>query len=392
MSWITKERADEYFSLNATWTGFDDDKKDTVLEQSSNRLEQLVFKDEDENRVGDRYIDGKSTVKVASKDEFLLKAVNGNWTYHAALGWTRSKPNMDLAIYTPTTEDTKACVFDVPDLDGGNYSFQRGLTFNQIQSLHSFGGVFGADIALDLDRGEQGMFSSIETQQATGIVDSSGEQVFTGSVNRRLNASFTHDGVLMALNSIEGTTGLEFNGLDTVDVIDEQGNEQTNTVPAIQAGDYFNYEFNIIDGLDKTMFLSVNDILVGNPTFAVNNGGKGGNRLLYSPLSSSHINAHSYIKEFGSTINVENPTTIPIRLVGACALLALEYGKLPEGYTGDKEYLANENDYHRMQDLPINVQAAVEPFLADYRETENVINPNELGWKRMTVASSLEYE
>ena len=390
MSWITKERADEYLSLDKAWNDFDDAKKNTLLEQSSNRLEQLTFKDEDENRVGVRYSDGESTTKVASVDEFLLKATNGNFAYHAALGWTRTEPNMDLLIYTPTTEDTKATVFDVPDIDNKGYSYGQLLTFKQMQSLHTFGGKFGGNIALGVLDGEDGNFTTIQCKQSTSIVDKEGEPVFATHPIRRLNASFTHNGANVVLRNFEGTTGVSFNGVNTVDVIDVQGNEVSNTVPLVLPGDYFTYEFEVFNGLNKTMFLSINDILVGNPTFSA--GGQAFNRLLYGVFTGASVRGHTYIKEFGSIINVENPTTIPLRLVGACSLLALEYGKFPLNYTGDKEYLENENDYNRMQDLPINVQAAVEPFLADYRETENVVNPDEVDRERTYHATALEYK
>ena len=385
MSWITKERADEYLSLDETWNDLAITKKEYLLEQSSNRLEQLTFKNEDENRVGDRYIDGESTVKVASKNDYLIDAQAGNWDYQASIGWQRDR-DQDLVIYN------KEAAFLNNDNDGLAYNIWQYLTFKEIQSLQSFGGEFGGTIALDPTDGQLGCFTAIETQQATGIVDSDGEQVFAGGRDRRLNASFGHNNVYCRLFAIEGTAQVWFNGTDTVDVIDEQGNEQTNTVPLIVPGEYFTYKFIINDGLDKTMYLYVNDVLVGNPEFGVNNGGKDNNRLLYSSGASGGVDRISYLRTFGSTINVENPTTIPLRLVAACALLALEYGKFPLNYTGDKEYLENENDYHRMQDLPINVQAAVEPFLADYRETENVINPDEVDRERTYHATALEYK
>jgi hypothetical protein len=364
MSWITEVQANAFLDPNPTWDTFEN--KDELLRLATNRLEQLTFKDEPVDRVEERYLDGNSLSKVAGTADFLLDAKAGNFAFHEALGWTRSSALMDIIIYDLAV----AVVFDVPDIDAGLYSFQNNLTLSQIQSLHSFGGTFGGSIALDIDDGTAGVFTSIETQQANAIVDKFGEQVFAGP-NRRINSAFTHNGVNVLLSTIEGTQGSILDGVATVDVTDEQGNPKTNIVPNILAGDIFTYSVKVIDGLDNTMFLYVNDILISNPTFGGNTGGKAGNRLLYTSGSAGGVDRHTYVQLFGAVINTENPITIPIRLVGACALLAVEYGQFPPSFIGNEAYLENENDYNRMQDLPINVQAAVEPFLADY---ESVVN------------------
>lgn len=372
MSWITAVQADKFLDPNPKWDEFDN--KDDLLKLASNRLEQLVFKDEPINRVGARYIDGSSVSKVSGTAEFLLKAVNGNFAYHAKQGWTRDHDNMDLLIYPPITDiENTAVAFDFPDLTTAAYNYEQILTFKQIQSLHSFGGTFGGDIALDIDRGAQGNFTTIQCKQATSIVGKDGEPVFPDSPIRRINASFLHNGVTVELRGYQGTDGVDLNGIDVVEVINEQGETVVNTVPEVLVGEYFDYSFKVVNGLDQTLFLYIKGILVGNPRFAA--GGQAFNRLLYGIFSGTSINGQSYIKEFGSVINTENPITIPIRLVGACALLAFEYGKFPPNFVGDKEYLENKNDYHRMQDLPINVQAAVEPFLADY---ESVIDDDSI--------------
>lgn len=355
MSWITKIQADDFLSPNPQWEEFEN--KEELLKLASNRLEQLTFKNEPINRVGARYLDGNSLSKVAGSANFLLEANKGNFAYHEALGWTRSVDTMDLFIYDFTNS------FLVNDDDANNYVFQQDLSFKQIQSLHTFGGSFVGTMALDLDKGSAGAFSMIETQQANAIVDENGEQVFLNHADRRILVWFGHDGIHCT------STDIVFDGVSTVDVIDEQGNAQTNTTPEILAGDFLNYQVKVINGLDATMFFYVNDVLVGNPGFNKNDGGKGGNRLLYQSGSGGGTDRVSYIEQFGAVINTENPVTIPIRLVGACALLAFEYGKFPPNFVGDKQYLENENDYNRMQDLPINVQAAVEPFLADYEST-----------------------
>lgn len=361
MAWITAVQAGNFLGVNPEWEAFQN--KDELLDLSSNRLEQLTFKDEPIDRVIARYVDGNSLSKVASSDDFLFHAQRGNWDFQEALGWTRNNEGINLVVH----EDEVAFIF--PEA-GQTRLIEFVLTFKQIQSLHSFGGTFEGKIALDLTLGTSGMFSSIETEQATSIVDKFGEQVFSTFEARRINAAFFHNGVHVSLRNVEGTSGVVFNGVNTVDVVDENGNESTNTVPELFPSDYFEYTFKVINGLDKTMFLYVNNILVGNPTFARNTGGTDNNRLLYAAGSGSGLR-QSYVWFFGSMINTENPITIPIRLVGACALLALQYGKFPPTFVGDQAYLENENDYNRMQDLPINVQAAIEPFLADY---ESVID------------------
>lgn len=68
------------------------------------------------------------------------------------------------------------------------------------------------------------------------------------------------------------------------------------------------------------------------------------------------------------TLTNDTSKVIPYRLLSACALLAFEYGKHSPNLIGDKEYLENENEYDAMQDLPIAVQSAVEPFLSAYVE------------------------
>ena len=365
-TWITEQQATDFLSPNTEWDALAD--KDNLLTLATNRLEQLTFKGEPINRVGARYIDGESVSTVSGSANFLLEAEAGNFAYHALLGWTRGNSLNDLVIYVDTGTNEPNVVFDNPHDEGrsGQFNYQQILTLKQIQSLHTFGGTFGGIIALNAISGKSGVFTAIETKQANAIVDKDGEQVFLSSSNRRIQARFGHDDTY-CYKFLEGTNNIEFtfNGTDVAEVIDEQGNTQFNTVPVILAGEYIDYEVKVINGMDKPMFLTVNGILLGNPTFHAS--GQNFNRLQYSSgTSGSSTNRHTYIRQFGSIINTEVPITIPVRLVGACALLAFEYGKFPPNFVGDKAYLENENDYNRMQDLPINVQAAVEPFLADY--------------------------
>ena len=366
MAWITSIQADAFLKPNADWDAVTN--KDEVLKLSTNRLEQLTFKGEPIDRVGARYIDGESVSTISGSANFLLEAEAGNFAYHALLGWTRGNSLNDLVIYVDTGTNEPNVVFDNPHDEGrsGQFNYQQILTLKQIQSLHTFGGTFGGIIALNAISGKSGVFTAIETKQANAIVDKDGEQVFLSGSNRRIQARFGHDDTY-CYKFIEGTNNKEFtfNGTDVAEVIDEQGDTQFNTVPTILAGEYIDYEVKVVNGMDKPMFLTVNGILLGNPTFHAS--GQNFNRLQYSSgTSGSSTNRHTYIRQFGSIINTEVPITIPVRLVGACALLALEYSKFPPKFVGEQAYLENENDYNRMQDLPINVQAAVEPFLADY--------------------------
>lgn len=366
MAWITAIQADEFLTPNTDWDQVVN--KDEVLKLATNRLEQLVFKDEPIDRVGFRYIDGESVSKVSGSADFLLDAKAGNFAYHALQGWTRgTSPGLDLVIYTPTTQ----VVFDVPHISSGSYKYERVLSFSQIQSLQSFGGIFGGTVILDATDGTKGMFSAFETKQATGIVDKFGDQIFFGSSNRRISGAFLHNGVnVMTSPNSYGVENVVLDGVGTRLVINEQGEEVEITVPEVLPGDMFTYQVKIINGFDKTMFLYVNDVLIGNPIFSIS--GQNKSRLSYISGASSGGDRHTYIRLFGSVINTEVPITIPIRLVGACALLAVEYSKFPPKFVGDNEYLENENDYNRMQDLPINVQAAVEPFLADYESVVDI--------------------
>jgi hypothetical protein len=257
-------------------------------------------------------------------------------------------------------------MFDVPHESSGIHGYTQALTLKQIQSIHTFGGVFKVNIALDAATGQKGQFSAFETNQATSIVDKNGNQVFVGLTNRRVAASFIHDLIHVKTHPTisYGWANITFDGVETVEVINELGETVVNTVPEILAGDIFDAEVRIVNGFDTPMYAYVNGILVGNPTF--DTSGQNQSRLQYSSGATLGGLRHSYIRTFGATVFTENPITIPIRLVGACALLALEFGKFPPNFVGDKEYLENENDYARMQDLPINIQAAVEPFLASY--------------------------
>lgn len=393
MSWITSIQADKFLSPNLAWDEFDN--KDELLKLASNRLEQLTFKDEPIDRVGARYIDGSSVSKVAGSDDFLLEANKGNFAYHAELGWTRSVATMDLFTYTFGDDITNT--FLVHDNDSSLYTFTQALTLKQIQSLHSFGGTFQGIIALDLDNGSAGTFTAIATNQGNAIVDSSGEQIFT-QPKRRLNAAFTHNNTHVSLSSIEGTTGTVLDGVATVDVIDEQGDPQTNTVPEVLAGDLFSFTVKVLstNGLNGTMFLYINDILVDNPTLHTTSSSF--SRLEYQSGSGGGRNRVTYIKQFGAKINTENPITIPIRLVAACALLAFQYGKFPPDVVGENEDPENENNYNLMQDLPINVQAAVEPFLADYESVivDGIATTDERGKVPVEITKSkmvdLEYK
>ncbi len=376
MSWITTAQADNFLRPNTLWDEFPESLKEELVKLASNRLDQLTFKDEPIERVGAKFIDGVSTIKVSAKNDYLIDAQAGNWDYQEALGWQRSSASVVLVVYSDES------AFIIPDNSPQILNVWRYLSFKDIQSTHSFGCEFGGNALLKLPDGDKGFVTTFETEQANSIVGADGEQVFDNEPARRLNASYRHNGVVVFLIASEGTQGVVFNGTDIVEVINEQGETVENIVPLVVPDKYFTYKVKVIDGLDKTMYLYVDDILVGNPTFAVNTGGKDDNRLLYTSGSSGGVDRISYFRSFGTIINVENPKTIPIRLVGACSLLAFEYGNFPPSVVGDKEYLQNENDYHRMQDLPINIQSALEPFLDTYEgviDNDGVATINDRG-------------
>jgi len=252
--------------------------------------------------------------------DFLIDASKGGWAYHEALGWVRNSTAIELFVYNDTS------TFIIPDDDSLAYDIKQTLLFENIQSLHLFGGEFGGAVFLDPTDGTLGFFSAFETQRATEILNPDG---FThpfafGSDDRRINAGFGHNNVNIELRTVEGTTGVLFDGITTVDVEDEEGNLVTNTAPNILVADLFNYKFKITKSLSQTMYLYVNDVLIGNPTFAPNVGGKGGERLLYSSGASGGTNRISYIKIFGAKINTAAPKrTTPWELTNADIVAAL---------------------------------------------------------------------
>jgi hypothetical protein len=230
---------------------------------------------------------------------FMLEAEAGDFATHAPLGWTKSQDAIALGMHNNVP------VFEVPDIDAKLYNIEKPLTFQDIQDLHLYGGVFGGRIALNADTsiGGGGCFTSIETTQATSILNKDGSQAFSVTSYRRTNAAFSHNGTHVILSAFEGTSGLTLNGVDTVDVINWNGDSVINTVPEVLPGDFFDFELHIQNGLNQRMYLYINKILVGNPTFAYNTGGSNNHRVLYSSGSSGGANRHTYIRKFGSTIN-----------------------------------------------------------------------------------------
>ena len=253
--------------------------------------------------------------EIVPSKSFLIDANAGGWAYHEALGWIRNRAEIELFVYNDSS------TFIIPDTDGEIYNLEQALTFEDIQSLHWYGGTFGGEVTLDITAGQFGFFSSFETQRATEILNPDG---FTrpfafGSDDRRVNASFHHNGNHITLQDIEGTTGIAFDGLLEVEVEDEEGNSVTNTVPHLHPGIMFTYRFNIPNSLSQPMFLYVDEILVGNPTFAATtSSGLDGERLLYSSGSKPDVNRVSYINIFGATINTGAPKrTTPWELTNA---------------------------------------------------------------------------
>jgi hypothetical protein len=235
-------------------------------------------------------------------DAFTIEAERGDFDVHIPLGWTRNQSAIEIDTYNNLP------VFIIPDNDSNIYTIQKTITFQDIQNLHLYGGVFGGTIALDINDGG-GMFSSIETQQATSILNTDGiTYPFATNINRRINAGFNHDGNFVSSNNVEGTSEVIFNGINTVNVINWNGDTITNIVPKILPGEFFKYEFHIQNGLDNIMYLYVDGVLVDNPTFDTNNGGKGGERLQFSSGSTADSNRISYIRTFGATVNTSEST------------------------------------------------------------------------------------
>lgn len=233
-------------------------------------------------------------------DSFNFEAEVGDFATHESLGWGRSQSSIDLSTYNGLP------VFIVPDNTPGLYEITLPKTFNDIQNLHWYGGVFGGIIALNpiIAQGSGGMYSAIETNQATSLLDLDGTtQPFANTDSRRLRVRFFHDGNHCSVTG-EGILDILLNGIVTVDVTDWKGDIVTNTVPEVLPGDFIEYELHVRDGLDKTMFLYVNRVLIANPEFL--SGGQSGNQLIYSSGSGAGTNRISYIRKFGAGINTSS--------------------------------------------------------------------------------------
>lgn len=250
--------------------------------------------------------EGLKLLELSFESESInLIAEAGDFAEHSSLGWVRSQPNMDIIEYNGES------VFSVPDNDAGNYTFIKELSLSQLNNLHKNGGVFGGEIALDLANGTQGCFTSINTIEATNIQNADLSFPFLTDDNRRMNAGFEHSGNHLSLKNIDGTTGLELNGVDKVTVVNWKGETVTNTVPHVHASSLFNYRFHVQKGLDQTMYLYVEGVLVGNPTFAAHSGpAVTTNKLFYGSGSANGGDRVSYIKTFGVDIHTSESTMV----------------------------------------------------------------------------------
>lgn len=233
-------------------------------------------------------------------DEYRAEAEAGDFDVHT--GWTRTNALINfLATYTDIHGDTYN-VIEVPGSNtSGNLKLINERTDSDFQNMHDYGEVFGGTLVLDIVDGELGCFTAIETTNGTDVKDEFGHPVF--NVNKqRLAAFFRHDNTNVNIQGIGGTAGVIFNGLDTVTVVDWKGDTVTNTVPEIVPGEFFKYEFHVRDGLTSTIFLYINGILVGNPTFSTASTVTG-THIYYATGSSDSTNRHTYIRNFGATIN-----------------------------------------------------------------------------------------
>lgn len=219
---------------------------------------------------------------------FIIDADVGNFDYYEALGWERSSANVQL--YEHMGQET----FIIPDNGPDIEYLKKPFTLENIQSLHLDNSTFGCTIALDLNEGNNGSYLLLGTTKALSILNSNGENAFTENDKRRITIQFAHDGT----NVKSG--GITFNGTDTVDVINEKGTIVTNTVPEILADSFFNAEVRIPNGLNNTMFLYVDDILIGNSSF--NPVSNAADYLEYTSGSGGGTERVSYIKKFGVAI------------------------------------------------------------------------------------------
>jgi len=237
-------------------------------------------------------------------DAHTISAEAGDIPDFAAAGWVANKPEIVKTTYQGLD------VFVFPGTNSpetGNFILEKHLALQDFQNLHSFGGVFGGEVALDADLGELGFFASYELNIGTQILQADGiTPVFTANY-KRFGLFFQHDNTNVTLIASGGVTGLIFNGVDTASVTDWQGNTVINIVPEILPGEFFKFEIHIRDGLDKPAFLYVNDILVGNPTITA---GRGFNTVIYEGGSATGTLRYTYVRNFGDTINTSENVVI----------------------------------------------------------------------------------
>lgn len=235
-----------------------------------------------------------------SFDSHNIEAEAGNFEAHSLLGWTRNTNQIELDTYNGLP------VFIIPDDDGSVDLLEKNLNFQDIQNLHLYGGVFGGRTALDIPNGDNGMGATLETEQATSILNADGVTYpFSSDEKRRFRVRFEHDGTNVIVTG-DGITSTTLDGIGTVNVIDWDDIPHVITVPKVFAGEFFDFEIHIQNGLNQRNYLYLNGILIGHPTFAVNSGGVGGNRLLYTSGSIAGTNRITYIRKFGATVNTSS--------------------------------------------------------------------------------------
>jgi len=250
--------------------------------------------------------EGKQVLtKEFTFDSYKITAEAGNFEAHEPLGWQRSVNRIDLAVYKGTP------VFDNNGGSNGsdgsdvvpksNANFLIPLVLEDFNNLHRYGGMYGGIVALDETNGELGCFTGFSTLLGDQITALDGTKPFTVN-SKRVSAFIRHNGTNVFILEYGGTKGVVFNGTDTVDVIDWKGDVVTNTVPEIKPGEFLKFTFHFRDGLDKRIFLYVNDILVGNPTF----DHLGRSNDVSVAAGSSSWERHTYWKDFGATINTNS--------------------------------------------------------------------------------------
>lgn len=233
---------------------------------------------------------GTLAVNEPSHTVSTINASNGDFAFHAKLGWLSSGANVKLATYNGVS------AFFIPDNGPSIEYLKIPLTLQRLQNLQWDGGSLGGKFALHSNFGKNGGSLILGTTQATSIVNTDGTKAFTQGDKRRLIISLKHNGTHIQYGNIT------FNGTDRVTVINEQGVAVTNTVPLITPIVFFNINIEIPNGLNHSMFLYIDGVLIANRSFSMSDNAS--DFIEYTSGSSSGTERKSYVQRFYLNINV----------------------------------------------------------------------------------------